>query len=171
MSRELLERTASHIRRCRPDEHGTILAIVNSAAEAYRGVIPADCWHEPYMSSAQLASDIDAGVHFWVYEIGDVIAGVIGIQHVLDVDLIRHAYVLPSDQRRGVGAALLAHLLALASDTVLVGTWADAVWAIRFYRQHGFVLVGAERKTALLERYWTISARQEAASVVLELRR
>jgi GNAT superfamily N-acetyltransferase len=158
------------IRRGRHDEHDTILAIVNSAAEAYHGVIPADCWHEPYMSGEQLASEVDAGVEFWVHDAGDALAGVMGIQRVRDVELIRHAYVLPSSQRLGVGGDLLAHLLTLATGTVLVGTWADATWAIRFYQRHGFTLVDPERTSALLEHYWTISARQAATSVVLEWR-
>jgi GNAT superfamily N-acetyltransferase len=155
------------IRRCRDDERGAILAIVNAAAEAYRGVIPADRWHEPYMPAAELDAEIAAGVEFWGYEDGGELLGVMGIQPVQDVDLIRHAYVLPGTQGRGIGGALLEHLMASATRRVLVGTWADADWAIGFYRKHGFVQVGPEEKARLLRTYWTIPERQVETSVVL----
>jgi GNAT superfamily N-acetyltransferase len=155
------------IRPCRDDERGAILAIVNAAAEAYRGVIPADRWHEPYMPSHELDGEIAAGVVFWGYEVDGALVGIMGIQPVRDVVLIRHAYVSPDSQRRGIGSALLEHLLGLATRRMLVGTWAAADWAIRFYRRHGFELVSPERKTALLETYWTIPARQIETSVVL----
>jgi GNAT superfamily N-acetyltransferase len=155
------------IRRCREDEREAILAIVNAAAEAYRGVIPADRWHEPYMPAAELDGEIAAGVAFWGCEDGGELVGVMGIQRVRDVDLIRHAYVLPASQGRGVGGALLAHLARSSTRRMLVGTWAAAEWAIRFYRRHGFELVTPERKDALLRAYWTIPARQIAVSVVL----
>jgi GNAT superfamily N-acetyltransferase len=157
----------SRIRRCRDDERDAVLAIVNAAAEAYRGVIPADRWREPYMESRELESEIAAGVRFWGYESGGELVGVMGVQAVREVDLIRHAYVLPDSQRRGVGAALLRHLRAISARRMLVGTWAAADWAIRFYRRHGFELVSPERKTALLKTYWTIPDRQIEASVVL----
>jgi GNAT superfamily N-acetyltransferase len=157
----------SRIRPCRNDERDAILAIINAAAEAYRGVIPADCWHEPYMASRELENEIAAGVRFWGYEADGELIGVMGIQAVRDVDLIRHAYVLPHSQRRGVGAALLRHLLPIGERRVLVGTWAAAVWAIRFYRRHGFELVSPERKNTLLKTYWTIPDRQIETSVVL----
>jgi GNAT superfamily N-acetyltransferase len=156
-----------NIRSCRRDEQATILAIVNAAAEAYRGVIPKDCWHEPYMSSSQLESEIAAGVTFWGYEMDGGLAGVMGFQAVQDVDLIRHAYVHPANQGHGVGSSLLAHLRAFTTRRILVGTWADAEWAIRFYQRHGFELVSPERKTSLLKTYWTISERQNETSVVL----
>jgi GNAT superfamily N-acetyltransferase len=141
---------------------------VNAAAEAYRGVIPDDRWHEPYMSAADLDRDVAAGVAFWGYEADGTLVGVMGIQPVEDVDLIRHAYVLPASQGQGVGAALLGHLRGLSdARRTLVGTWADAEWAIRFYRRHGFELVPPERTPALLERYWRIPARQVETSVVL----
>jgi GNAT superfamily N-acetyltransferase len=157
----------SGIRPCRGDEHATILAIVNAAAEAYRGVIPSDCWHEPYFSSGQLEREIAAGVTFWGHESGGALTGVIGFQAVRDVDLIRHAYVLPSQQGQGVGGRLLTHLRALSSRQMLVGTWADATWAIRFYERHGFEVVAPERTRSLLQEYWTVSRRQIETSVVL----
>jgi GNAT superfamily N-acetyltransferase len=157
----------SSVRPCRDDQHGAILAIVNAAAEAYRGVIPADCWHEPYMSLQEFDREIAAGVEFWGYEGGGKLIGVMGIQPVRDVDLIRHAYVLPGSQRGGVGAALLHHLRRLSARQMLVGTWAAAAWAIRFYSHHGFEPVTPERKTELLKTYWTITERQIETSVVL----
>jgi len=156
-----------NIRPCRDDEGATILQIVNAAAEAYRGVIPDDCWHEPYMSSDELEREIAARVAFWGYERDGVLVGVMGIQPVRDVHLIRHAYVRPDSQRRGVGAALLKHLRDVSERRMLVGTWAAAEWAIRFYRRHGFELDPDERKNALLETYWTVPERQIETSVVL----
>jgi len=155
------------IRPCRDDESAAILAIVNSAAEAYRGAIPADCWHEPYMPRDELDAEIAAGVSFWGAEENGMLTGVMGIQPVRDVDLIRHAYVLPNQQRHGIGAALLRDLRELSPRRMLVGTWAAAEWAIRFYQRHGFELVAPERKTTLLKTYWTVPDRQIATSVVL----
>jgi GNAT superfamily N-acetyltransferase len=155
------------IRPCRDDERAEILAIVNSAAEAYRGVIPPDRWHEPYMPRRELDGELAAGVVFWGYEVDGALVGVMGIQQVRDVDLIRHAYVSPASQRRGVGGALLEHLERSATRRMLVGTWAAAHWAIRFYRRHGFELVAPVRAAELLEDYWTIPERQIEASVVL----
>jgi len=155
------------IRPCRDDERPAVLAIVNAAAEAYRGVIPADRWHEPYMPAAELDAEIAAGVAFWGYEADGELAGIMGIQPVRDVELIRHAYVSPEVQGRGIGSALLADLMSRSARPLLVGTWAAAEWAIRFYRRHGFEPVPAERGAALLERYWSIPARQVATSVVL----
>jgi GNAT superfamily N-acetyltransferase len=160
----------SGIRRCRHDERAAILDIVNAAAEAYRGVIPADRWHDPYMDLQELDEEIAAGVEFWGYEAGGILIGVMGIQSVRDVDLIRHAYVRPGTQRRGVGGALVLHLLHLRGLTarrMLVGTWAAAEWAIRFYLRNGFELVSPDRKTELLKTYWTIPDRQIETSVVL----
>ena len=156
------------IRRCRDDEASTVLAIVNAAAEAYRDVIPADRWHDPYMSGEQLKRDVAAGVEFWGYELEDALIGVMGIQPVRDVDLIRHAYVKPGSQRLGIGAALIAHLRSLSTRRLLVGTWADASWAIRFYQREGFVLVPPARAAMLLKSYWDIPERQIQTSVVLE---
>ena len=157
----------SPVRRCRDDEREAILRIVNLAAEAYRGVIPADRWHEPYMPASELDEEIAAGVTFWGYESDEELLGVMGIQAVRDVDLIRHAYVMPGRQRGGVGSALLEHLVGLSTKRLLVGTWAAAEWAIGFYRRHGFELVTPEQKTALLRSYWRIPERQIATSVVL----
>jgi GNAT superfamily N-acetyltransferase len=157
----------SSIRPCRGDERSAVLAIVNGAAEAYRGVIPADRWHEPYMAERELDGEIAAGVAFWGYEAGGVLVGIMGIQRVRDVDLIRHAYVCPAGQRQGIGGALLRHLADGSSRRMLVGTWAAADWAIRFYRRHGFEPVAPTRTAALLKTYWTISDRQIETSVVL----
>jgi GNAT superfamily N-acetyltransferase len=157
----------SKVRSCRDDERAAILAIVNAAAEVYRHVIPADRWHEPYMPSAELDTELGAGVEFWGYEQDGALVGVMGFQPMLDVDLIRHAYVLPGLQRQGIGAALLKHLRSMGARQMLVGTWAAADWAIRFYRRHGFELVSPERKTAMLKTYWDIPERQIETSVVL----
>ena len=157
----------SSIRPCRDDERDAILAVVNSAAVAYRGVIPADRWHEPYMPSQELDNEIAAGVAFWGNEVNGTLVGVMGIQPVRDVDLIRHAYVLPESQGQGVGGALLEHLRSLSKRRILIGTWAAADWAIRFYRHHGFELASPDQKTALLKTYWTIPDRQIETSVVL----
>jgi GNAT superfamily N-acetyltransferase len=155
------------IRPCRDDEQTAILAIVNAAAEAYRGAIPADRWRDPYMPAGELADEIGAGVAFWGYEDDGELVGIMGIQAVRDVDLIRHAYVSPSSQGQGVGGALLEHLARSTTRRMLVGTWAAAEWAIRFYRGHGFELVSPERKAELLGSYWTIPERQVETSVVL----
>jgi GNAT superfamily N-acetyltransferase len=155
------------IRPCRDGELAAILEIVNAAAEAYRGVIPADCWHEPYMPAGELDDEIAAGVSFWGYESDGALAGVMGFQPVRDVELIRHAYVLPAAQGLGIGTALLERLRERGERPMLVGTWAAAHWAIRFYRRHGFELVSPERKATLLRSYWTISERQIETSVVL----
>jgi GNAT superfamily N-acetyltransferase len=157
----------NHTRPCRDDERIAILAIVNAAAEAYRGAIPADCFHDPYMPPAELDNELGAGVAFWGYEADGALVGVMGIQPVRDVDLIRHAYVLPRAQGQGVGTALLRHLRGLSARRMLVGTWAAAEWAVRFYRHHGFEQVSPERKTALLKAYWTVPDRQIETSVVL----
>jgi GNAT superfamily N-acetyltransferase len=155
------------VRPCRDDERAAILSIVNAAAEAYRDVIPADRWHEPYMPADELDGEIAAGVAFWGYEDDGALAGIMGIQPVGDVDLIRHAYVAPASQRRGIGGALLEHLAQSARRRMLVGTWAAADWAIRFYERHGFELVAPERTAALLKTYWRIPDRQIETSVVL----
>ena len=156
-----------HIRICGADERDTILAIINAAAEVYRDAIPADRWHEPYMLREELDSEIAAGVEFWGYEAGGTLTGVMGIQPVEDVDLIRHAYVVPGQQGRGVGGALLESLRRRSQRPMLVGTWAAAEWAIRFYQRHGFELVSSETKTLLLRKYWNIPERQVETSVVL----
>ena len=155
------------IRACSETDLDAIYAIVNEAAAAYKGVIPADRWKEPYMPMEELAHEVASGVGFWGYEEAGRLVGVMGLQPVEDVCLIRHAYVLPACQKQGVGGRLLAHLKTLASRPLLVGTWAAAWWAVRFYEKHGFRPVGPEETERLLRRYWTIPERQIETSVVL----
>lgn len=155
------------IRPCRVADTAAMLAIINSAAEAYRGVIPADRWHEPYMSSEDLASERADGVTFSGCEIEDRLIGVMGVQRRRNVDLIRHAYVLPAWQGHGIGARLLRHLRRDADRPILIGTWAAADWAIRFYERHGFACVADADIAPLLRTYWTVPERQIATSVVL----
>ena len=154
------------IRRC-GDELAAILPIVNAAAEAYRGVIPPDCWHDPYMQLSELRREIAEGVEFWGAEMDGKLVGVMGMQPMRDVDLIRHAYVMPGHQRHGIGAALMQHLRSQSTRRILVGTWAAASWAIDFYRRHGFELVSPDDKARLLRTYWSIPDRQIQTSVVL----
>jgi GNAT superfamily N-acetyltransferase len=156
------------IRPCREDERGAIFDIVNAAAsEAYPDIVPAGRWHEPSMPMDELDAEIAAGVVFWGYEADGELVGVMGIQDLGEVELIRHAYVRPGRQRGGVGGALLEHLLGSATRPILVGTWAGAHWAISFYERHGFELLSRERGEELLRRYWTIPHWQVEASVVL----
>jgi GNAT superfamily N-acetyltransferase len=143
-----------------------MLAIVNAAARAYRGVIPADRWREPYMAQHELDEEIADGVVFWVAE-GASLLGIMGIQDRGNVTLVRHAYVAPAAQRRGVGTRLLRHVLGLTRKPVLIGTWADASWAIEFYRRNGFTLLPDVEKDRLLRKYWSIPPRQVETSVVL----
>ncbi len=153
--------------RCEQKDFETICEIINDAASAYRGVIPADRWHEPYMPAAALAAQIEEGVQFWGYQPQGEILGVMGIQDKGDVTLIRHAYVRSLNRNQGIGAKLLTHLTAIATTPVLIGTWAAATWAIAFYQKHGFRLVSPAEKETLLRKYWTIPARQVETSVVL----
>jgi N-acetylglutamate synthase-like GNAT family acetyltransferase len=155
------------IRQCEVDDFENIYEIVNDAAVAYKGVIPADRWHEPYMGREELQYEIDAGVRFWGYEEGGKLIGVMGIQDVQDVTLIRHAYVRTTQRRKGIGSKLLSHLLTLTERPILIGTWAAATWAIRFYEKHGFRLVSEEEKNRFLKKYWSIPERQVETSVVL----
>ena len=155
------------IRRCDPRDFESIWAIINDGAQAYKGIIPADRWTDPYMSREKLQHEIDDGVIFWGYEQAATLVAVMGIQQVQDVTLIRHAYVRTGSQKGGIGAKLLSHLRELAIGPVLIGTWADAVWAIRFYQRHGFQLVGPQEKNLLLKKYWSIPERQVETSVVL----
>jgi GNAT superfamily N-acetyltransferase len=155
------------IRACNTQDFDSILAIINDGASAYKGVIPVDQWTEPYMSQQHLHHEMNNGVVFWGHEESGELTGVMGIQDVQEVTLIRHAYVRPSSQGRGIGAQLLSHLRRLAKTPLLIGTWVDAIWAIRFYEKHGFQLVNASEKDRLLKRYWTIPERQAEASVVL----
>lgn len=155
------------IRPCREDELDTLYVIINDAAEAYRDVIPADRWHEPYMPLQELRHEIESGVAFWGFEEHGELLGIMGLQRVRDVALIRHAYVRTSRQHQGIGSALLAHLRAQTDRPLLVGTWADAGWAIRFYQRHGFRVVSPLEKDRLLRAYWAIPSRQVETSVVL----
>jgi len=155
------------IRPCETRDFELIYDIINDGAHAYKGIIPNDRWREPYMSMNELQHEIDEGVAFWGYEENGSLAGVMGLQQVQDVTLIRHAYVRTSGQRRGIGAHLLSHLRKLTPGPVLIGTWADAVWAIRFYEKHGFRMVGPQQKEHLLRQYWSIPQRQIETSVVL----
>jgi GNAT superfamily N-acetyltransferase len=155
------------IRRCTDADFDTIFVIINEAAEAYRGVIPADRWHEPYMSKDELRHEIESGVWFWGYVEDDELVGIMGIQDVQDVTLIRHAYVRTANQGQGIGGMLLAELRKLTTHPILIGTWAAATWAIRFYEKHGFRMVTPEEKDRLLKKYWSIPERQVETSVVL----
>ncbi|MGC2520233.1 MAG: GNAT family N-acetyltransferase [Burkholderiales bacterium] len=155
------------IRRCVTADFDAVLAIVNDAAQAYKGIIPADCWHEPYMSADELRGEIAAGIDFSGFEQNGQLIGVMGAQPVQDVTLIRHAYVLTECRRHGIGARLLEFLLSRTGRPVLVGTWAAAGWAIAFYEKHGFCLVPQDRKAALLREYWAVPERQIEMSVVL----
>jgi N-acetylglutamate synthase-like GNAT family acetyltransferase len=148
-----------------PDAIGTV---INDAALAYRGVIPADRWHEPYMPRDELVSEMRSGVKFVCLRRDGRVAGVMGLQHVADVALIRHAYTLSSHQHSGVGTLLLDHLRQQTDRPILVGTWKAATWAVRFYERRGFRLVPEEEKAMLLRRYWTVTERQIQESVVLK---
>jgi len=155
------------IRPCTDADVAVIETIINEAARAYRGAIPADCWHEPYMTGSDLRAEIAAGVNFWGWDESYTLIGVMGLQKVRHATLIRHAYVRLAHQRRGIGGALLTALAGQAAGPLLVGTWAAADWAIRFYERHGFRLVSAEEKDRLLSIYWSIPLRQQQTSVVL----
>jgi len=155
------------IRRCESDDFETIYAIINEAATAYKGVIPEDRWHEPYMPRTELEGEMDGGVRFWGYEEDGELVAVMGIQDVQDVTLIRHAYVRPDRQQRGIGGRLLNALRQQTERPLLIGTWAAAEWAIRFYEKHGFHQVLRDEKNRLLAKYWSIPERQIETSVVL----
>jgi N-acetylglutamate synthase-like GNAT family acetyltransferase len=155
------------IRRCGQSDFEAMNAIINDAAQAYRGVIPADRWTEPYMSREYLQHEIDVGVAFWGYEESGELIGVMGIQDVQDVTLIRHAYVRTARRGKGIGGTLLSELKQMTRRPTLVGTWKAAVWAVRFYEKHGFRLVTEQQKELLLRKYWKIPERQVETSVVL----
>ena len=155
------------IRECAASDFEQIFQIINDGAQAYKGVIPADRWTEPYMSREKLRHEIEDGVTFWGDEAGGELAGVMGLQDVKDVTLIRHAYVRTASRNQGIGGKLLTHLRTITSRPVLIGTWAAAVWAISFYEKHGFRVVGADEKNRLLRKYWSIPDRQVETSVVL----
>ncbi len=155
------------ILKCVQEDFGEICEIINDGASAYKGVIPSDRWHDPYMPEEELKKQIDQGVQFWCYREDNMIKGVMGIQYKEDVTLIRHAYVRSAMRNTGIGGKLLAHLTSISTSPVLVGTWADAKWAIGFYQKHGFLLVSEAEKEKLLRKYWDIPVRQIETSVVL----
>ena len=155
------------IRRCDESELEVINAIINDSAQAYKGVIPTDCWKEPYMSRDELLHEMEDGVLFWGCEEDGELVGVMGIQQVEDVTLIRHAYVRTARRNKGIGQRLIASLRRQTTGQFLVGTWADATWAIRFYEKQGFQLLSSTEKDRLLKKYWSIPDRQVEASVVL----
>jgi len=146
-----------------------ILYIINDASLKYKGAIPDDCWHEPYMSEHELINEFNNGVHMYGYHNNNELIAVIGIQKIKDVILIRHAYTLTSHQGKGAGSALLEYLLNKNQNfRLLVGTWKNATWAIRFYEKFGFILHTEEETTLLLKKYWNIPSKQIKNSVVLE---
>ena len=155
------------IRLCTDADVPVIKFVVNEAAQAYRGVIPADCWHEPYMTRSEVMAEITAGVKFQGWDEAGTLIGVMGLQKVRHVTLIRHAYVRTAHQGRGIGGALLTALAREVVGPLLVGTWAAAEWAIRFYQRHGFRMVSTTEKDRLLSTYWSIPPRQQETSVVL----
>ena len=155
------------IRVCIGDDFEAIFQVINDAAEAYRGIIPVDRWHEPYMPREELRAEVSAGVAFLGYEKDGELAGVMGTQDVQDVTLIRHAYVRTPQRGQGIGGELLGRIMDQATKPILIGTWADAVWAVRFYENHGFKVVSPQEKETLLRKYWNVPDRQIETSVVL----
>lgn len=155
------------IHKSQQSDFNTIYEIINDASTAYQGKIPQNCWKEPYMDREELKKQIDDGVEFWCYHDHGSILGVMGIQHKLDVTLIRHAYVRTAFRNKGIGEQLLRHLSNLTDRPILIGTWADASWAILFYIKNGFIKANELDKELLLRKYWTIPLRQIEASVVL----
>jgi GNAT superfamily N-acetyltransferase len=149
------------------EDFETICEIINDASIAYKGIIPSDRWKEPYMPKEELKKQIDEGVEFWKYEEGHEIQGVMGIQYKHDVTLIRHAYVRTAARQKGIGGKLLTHLITITKTPVLIGTWKDAHWAIRFYEKHGFRQLSEKEKNELLRIYWSIPERQVETSIVL----
>src|SRR5215831_862863 len=155
------------ITKCDEKDLSTIYEVINDGASAYRGIIPEDRWHEPYMSKQELQTQVDEGVEFWSYREGEKIIGVMGIQYKKDVTLIRHAYVRATERKKGIGGKLLEHLRSMTNTPILIGTWADAKWAIDFYLKHGFRLLSQDETRRLLHTYWRIPERQLETSVVL----
>ena len=157
------------IREYKKSDSSKILYVINDAAIKYKGIIPDNCWHEPYMPEQELVNEFNDGVRMYGYHHNNKLIGVIGIQEVKDVILIRHAYILTSYQGKGTGTALLEYLLKKNQNfRLLVGTWRDATWAIRFYEKFGFILHAKDQSTLLLKKYWKISSNQIKNSVVLE---
>jgi GNAT superfamily N-acetyltransferase len=159
--------SATTIRPCREADLPALYSIINDAAQAYEGMIPADCWHDPYMPLAQLQREIRDGTAFWGYESAGELVGVMGIQDRGEVTLIRHAYVRTAQRRGGIGEKLLRHLEARTAKPILIGTWRAAAWAIRFYEKHGYCLLSPAETELLLRKYWSIPERQIETSVVL----
>ena len=155
------------IHKCTQDDLTTMYAIINDAAQAYKGVIPNDCWQDPYMPLDELKHEIEDGVVFWGIEEGSRLFGIMGIQDKGKVTLIRHAYVLPDQQNHGIGTQLLLHLEGMTKKPILIGTWAAATWAIRFYEKNGYCLLSRIETEQLLKEFWNIPARQIVTSVVL----
>jgi len=155
------------IRKCTEHDFETIYEIINEAAQVYKGAIPEDRWHEPYMPREELRSEIQDGVEFWGIEQDRLLLGVMGIQDRGDVTLIRHSYVRGLAQKKGIGTKLLSHLEELTQKPVLIGTWADASWAISFYTKNGYTLLSKAETVELLQKYWSIPERQVITSVVL----
>jgi len=155
------------IQKCSKEDFKEIYGIINDGASAYKGIIPDDRWHEPYMSEEELQAQIDEGVRFWSYSENKQMLGVMGIQNKGEVTLIRHAYVRTANRSKGIGGKLLLHLAAISETPILIGTWADATWAIQFYKKNGFRLVSGAEKERLLRKYWSIPERQIETSVVL----
>jgi len=155
------------IRQCTESDIEAIFEIINNAALAYKGVIPGDRWHDPYMSAEEIGHEFKDGVIFWGFEQDGRLSGIMGIQDKGDVALIRHAYVLTRLRRQGIGSKLLRHLEGLTDKPILVGTWRDASWAIAFYIKNGYILVSDQEKNRLLKKYWSIPERQIETSVVL----
>jgi GNAT superfamily N-acetyltransferase len=155
------------IRACTPADAPQMFDIINDAARAYRGIIPADQWHEPYMPMDHLESEIADGVRFWGYQDGGNLVGVMGIQDRGEVDLIRHAYVRSAKRNSGIGTKLLGHLETISTKPILIGTWAAATWAIDFYVKNGYRLLGRPDTVRVLRKYWSIPERQVETSVVL----
>jgi GNAT superfamily N-acetyltransferase len=155
------------ISKCEKEDFETILAVINDGASAYNGIIPADRWHEPYMSEEELRIQISEGVEFWGYKESEEIIAVMGIQYKGEVTLIRHAYVCTTERKKGIGGKLLEHLRTIVSTPILIGTWSDAKWAIDFYSKHGFRLLTPVQTRKLLQTYWRIPDRQVETSVVL----
>jgi N-acetylglutamate synthase-like GNAT family acetyltransferase len=159
------------IRKCTDSDFEVILEIINDAAQTYKGVIPIDCWHAPYMSREELKHEIEDRVCFWGFQKEDALVGVMGIQDKGDMTLIRHAYVRSNKRNQGIGTRLLRFLESTTQKPVLIGTWADATWAIAFYKKNGYRLLSEEEKNQLLRKYWTIPERQVVTSVVLANKR
>ena len=155
------------IRHCIESDFEIIHEIINDAAKAYNGVIPGYSWHEPYMSRKELSFEIQDGIVFWGAEQNGQLTGVMGIQEKGDVTLIRHAYVCTKVRNQGIGTNLLRHLEQVTKKPILIGTWANATWAISFYQKNGYQLVSKAEKDFLLKKYWTIPDLQIETSVVL----